>query len=473
MSSTNKTTYYELPQFVDNDIFNPLVDDNDAYSKIDTALHNIADVEADNASDIVDIKSRLSGAEDDIDALETQNGSDVLTTVAQTLSGAVNELKSEDSALDNRITTVEDDINNVTTGLKVKVANDELNITALQQQNGNEHLSTVAQTLSGAVNELMNNSRGVFDYSNKDDVIVIGDSWTAGLHATHGMWHWLYLYLPHNAFYHNQESGAGFATAGVNGNKFIDLLTALVSDIPNPDSIKHIIFMGGLNDQGANNLGSAIDACVQYAHTTFKNAGIELIAVNRTQFGAVDRYDYCTYMLVTASSYPYTRFFDLTKVVPANQFYNTSHLTETGYTIMSYSVINALVAGTISCPNSKRTLHATSTPQGISTNVYEYQNSDGSLSIYFPIINSSGTFNAGGLIKHLTFTFDSAITGVTDITYPLAVYVTDANGSYYLPALAIFTSETTMILEWIHSNSSADYSSIYIQPITINEGKMY
>lgn len=148
MSSTNKTTYYELPQYTENDIFNPLADDNDAYEKIDTALHNIADAEADDAADIVSIKNRLDSAEGDIDALEAQNGSDVLTTVAQTLSGAVNELKSGEDSLDGRLDVVEDDINNVSTGLKAKVS-------ALETQNGSEVLTTTAQTLSGAVNELL------------------------------------------------------------------------------------------------------------------------------------------------------------------------------------------------------------------------------------------------------------------------------------------------------------------------------
>ena len=147
MSSTNKTTHYELPQFVENDIFNPLVDDNDAYEKIDTALYNIADAEADDAAEIVGIKGRLDTAEGKVDALETQNGTEVLTTVAQTLSGAVNELKSGEDSLDGRLDVVEDAINNATTGLSVKVA-------ALETQNGSETLDTTAQTLSGAVNEL-------------------------------------------------------------------------------------------------------------------------------------------------------------------------------------------------------------------------------------------------------------------------------------------------------------------------------
>ena len=148
MSSTNKTTYYELPQFVDNDIFNPLVDDNDAYNKIDTALHNIANAEADDASDIVGVKSRLDSAEGAIDALEAQNGNSVLTTTAQTLSGAINELDGDIGTLDGRLTIVEGDINNESTGLKAKVS-------ALETQNGNATLVTEAQTLSGAVNELV------------------------------------------------------------------------------------------------------------------------------------------------------------------------------------------------------------------------------------------------------------------------------------------------------------------------------
>lgn len=144
MSSTNKTTYYELPQYEDNDIFNPLVDDNDAYSKIDTALHNIAGAEADDASEIVGIKSRLDSAEGDIDALEAQNGNTVLTTEAQTLSGAVNELDADVSSLDGRLDIVEDDINNVSTGLKVKVS-------ALEQHDSKEGF--VTPEMFGAVGD--------------------------------------------------------------------------------------------------------------------------------------------------------------------------------------------------------------------------------------------------------------------------------------------------------------------------------
>lgn len=147
MSSTNKTTHYELPQYVESDVFNPLVDDNDAYSKIDTALYNIADAEAGNTASITSLTSRMTTAEGDIDDLEAQNGDTVLTTTAQTLSGAVNELDSAVNSLDGRLDVVENDINNDTTGLKVKV-------TALETQNGSETLDTTSQTLSGGINEV-------------------------------------------------------------------------------------------------------------------------------------------------------------------------------------------------------------------------------------------------------------------------------------------------------------------------------
>lgn len=132
MSSTNKTAHYELPQFVENDIFNPLVDDNDAFSKIDTALYNIANAESASADEITAVKNRVSTVEGKVTALETQNGNTPLTTSAQTISGAVNELKGREDAIDARLDVVEDDINNVNTGLKVKLNNLESDVTDIE-----------------------------------------------------------------------------------------------------------------------------------------------------------------------------------------------------------------------------------------------------------------------------------------------------------------------------------------------------
>ncbi|MBP3887759.1 MAG: right-handed parallel beta-helix repeat-containing protein [Cellulosilyticum sp.] len=182
MSSTNKTTYYELPQYVDNDLFNPLVDDNDAYAKIDTALHDIADAEASDASEITGVKSRVTTAEGKVASLETQNGSEILATTAQTLSGAVNELDGDVVSLDSRLDTAEDDINNANTGLKAKVVNldtrmstAEGDIDDLEAQNGSETLITTAQTLSGGINEIIGDVNKIKYFKTPEMFGAVGD----------------------------------------------------------------------------------------------------------------------------------------------------------------------------------------------------------------------------------------------------------------------------------------------------------
>jgi len=131
MSSTNKTTYYELSQYVGTDIINPLTDFNGDNEKIDTALHNIAEAAGTSAADITALAGRVTTEEGKVSALETQNGSDVLVTTAQTLSGAINELKSVNdtqsstlsahtSSIDNlasRMTSAETDISAVETDI--------------------------------------------------------------------------------------------------------------------------------------------------------------------------------------------------------------------------------------------------------------------------------------------------------------------------------------------------------------------
>lgn len=140
MSHTNSTPNYGLPQYVGTDIINPLVDTNGAYSDIDTALHNIADAEATDAGKITALETAVgdssSGLVKKVADLEGQNGDSVLTTTAQTLSGAVNEL---DSAIGTANTNI---------------GTNAGNITGLQQKVGSDTLTTTAQTCTGAINEL-------------------------------------------------------------------------------------------------------------------------------------------------------------------------------------------------------------------------------------------------------------------------------------------------------------------------------
>ena len=73
MSHTNKTTYYELPQYVGTDIINPLIDTNGAYETIDTVMHNVA--------------SSVDGAVSDATEAKTE-----VETMASTVSGHTTDI---------------------------------------------------------------------------------------------------------------------------------------------------------------------------------------------------------------------------------------------------------------------------------------------------------------------------------------------------------------------------------------------
>lgn len=130
---TNETPNYHLPQFVGTDIINPLVDTNGAYSAIDTALKDISDNEVTDAGKILALETTVgdssAGLVKDVADLQTQNGNSVLTTDAQTLSAAINEVDAHtdtnagniaDNAL--AITGLQNTVGNANSGLVKEVA---------------------------------------------------------------------------------------------------------------------------------------------------------------------------------------------------------------------------------------------------------------------------------------------------------------------------------------------------------------
>lgn len=160
MAHTNQTAHYHLPQYVGTDIINPLTDTNGAYEAIDTAIYEVGQT--------------ASGMASDIDALKIQNGDSALDTTAQTLSGAINELKSGEDALGLRVTANETDIStlqtqmstatgNITTlntsvaGLQTEMAG-KASATALNNLTtkvGTGNLNTTAQNCVDAINEVL------------------------------------------------------------------------------------------------------------------------------------------------------------------------------------------------------------------------------------------------------------------------------------------------------------------------------
>lgn len=102
MAHTNSTPNYELSQFLGTDKPAWLVDYNGDMLKIDTALNANADAEAASAEDIQELQDaigaegltgRITDIENDIGDIKTEIGSVELPTTAQSLTGAIAELK--------------------------------------------------------------------------------------------------------------------------------------------------------------------------------------------------------------------------------------------------------------------------------------------------------------------------------------------------------------------------------------------
>lgn len=102
MAHTNATANYELSQFLGTDKPAWLVDYNGDMLKIDTALKNNADAASTNAGDIQTLQEsigaegltgRITAIENDIGDIKTEIGVVTLPTTAQSLTGAIAELK--------------------------------------------------------------------------------------------------------------------------------------------------------------------------------------------------------------------------------------------------------------------------------------------------------------------------------------------------------------------------------------------
>lgn len=103
-SSTNKTTYYELPQFVGTDKPTWLGDFNSAMGAIDTAIHTNASDISTMATDVATATSTASQASSDVSTLTTTvNGlssdvSSVTTTANNASSTATSALSTANTA---------------------------------------------------------------------------------------------------------------------------------------------------------------------------------------------------------------------------------------------------------------------------------------------------------------------------------------------------------------------------------------
>lgn len=119
MAHTNATANYELSQFLGTDKPAWLVDYNGDMLKIDTALKANADAEAASAEDIQELQDaigaegltgRITNIENAIGEINTEIGSVELPTTAQSLTGAIAELKGVN---DHQTTAIGQNANNI------------------------------------------------------------------------------------------------------------------------------------------------------------------------------------------------------------------------------------------------------------------------------------------------------------------------------------------------------------------------
>lgn len=135
MPATNKTTNFELPQFIATDIPTWLDDVNDAMQKIDTALQNIKSTGTTNEADISEIETSLQAINS---SLASANGN--ITTLQNnvtTLTSQVNNLNNQFNMTSYKLTGQiyayrNDEWRNVTSEFPNLISNAQLNLFANQ-----------------------------------------------------------------------------------------------------------------------------------------------------------------------------------------------------------------------------------------------------------------------------------------------------------------------------------------------------
>lgn len=189
MSSTNKTSNYELSQFVGTDIPSILTDYNGDMRKIDTAISEISESAGSSASAVSAMNTRLTTAEQDIDALESNVNTLTEDVTANTASIATNtaNIASNASAIataEQDIDTLEATVGDANSGLVKAVADnanniatDEANIATIGTD-VNTLKTTVGGANSGLVKDVADNTSAIT--ANTADITslqtVVGDA---------------------------------------------------------------------------------------------------------------------------------------------------------------------------------------------------------------------------------------------------------------------------------------------------------
>ena len=190
MSSTNKTTHYEFPQYIGSDIPNILTDINPAFETIDTVLYEQGQQITESEADLSTLEAAVTQATSDVTvmqgsiatmagvlettrALATDNketiGQGTLDTVAQTLIGAANELNKSKvgKVLASYKTTASETWSHALTELFNKIDDiSEIPIGAILTFNGNNpaYMSSTGSDLRFTYSYLSSSSLSIREY---------------------------------------------------------------------------------------------------------------------------------------------------------------------------------------------------------------------------------------------------------------------------------------------------------------------
>ncbi len=158
MSSTNKTTNYELSQFIGSDKPAWLVDYNGDMSKIDNQMKANADAAASAASQASSAGTAASGAADGVQALNTQiNGAGGIASDLVSVQGSINTINSligngEPTTQDKTIIGAINEIAGEIPGGKIAASNATYNNTSsgLTAENVQAAIDEVVTMIPGA-----------------------------------------------------------------------------------------------------------------------------------------------------------------------------------------------------------------------------------------------------------------------------------------------------------------------------------
>ena len=270
MAHTNSTANYELSQFLGTDKPAWLVDYNGDMLKIDTALKANADAEAASAEDIQELQDaigaegltgRITDIENDIGDIKTEIGSISLPTTAQSLTGAIAELKG-----------VNDDQNTAI----------GLNATNIAQVGGSvEGVAQLAYTIANVYDSSATYAVGAyaiyqntlykcttainvgetFDPSKWTSVKVMSEVGQGGGGSTSAS----------NVSYVNTSSGLA-------ANNVQAAIDEVVSDIP--DNAAALSYNNTISGLSANNVQAAIDEIASSEYSSELGSSVNLTSYN-------------------------------------------------------------------------------------------------------------------------------------------------------------------------------------------------